>query len=486
MRTHTSPVPEIQMRLATFATARMLATYTLGLAAACSNSTEPTKPPQPNPPAPEPGQLSIWTNYSSPVSVSVDGGAAGTTTATFTNAPSCGESGTVTLMLSPGQHSIAASANGHGWSGGASVSPGQCTLYKLEAPQTPPPQTTGQLSIWTDNANPIAVFVDGTSAGSLATRFATAPACGASGTLTLTLPAGVHNISGSSGSDLWIASETVIGGQCVLHRLAAAATPPPPPPPQLGQLSVWTNYTSPIAVKVDGNAAGTLTTYFQNARPACGQAGTITVSVPGGVHAVSGLSGQVTWNGTISIIAGQCTLYELEAPQSPPPSATGQVSIWTDYPNQIGVRVDGNAAGTLTSYFSNGAPVCGQAGTLTLTLPAGAHGINGVSGSVTWNGTATVVAGQCTLYKLDAPAGGQISIWTNYPYQVAVNVDGASVGTLTSYFGTGTPTCGQAGTITVGRAAGLHSVTAQAGQVTWNGSVTVVAGQCTLYELRAP
>jgi hypothetical protein len=93
------------------------------------------------------------------------------------------------------------------------------------------------------------------------------------------------------------------------------------------------------------------------------------------------------------------------------------------------------------------------------------------------------------LFKLNAPAGsgtGQLSIWTNYSTQIAVRVDGTSVGTTTTYFSTGTPSCGQAGTITVTVPAGTHNVSGTSGQYTWNGNVTVVAGSCTLYELRSP
>jgi hypothetical protein len=179
-------------------------------------------------------------------------------------------------------------------------------------------------------------------------------------------------------------------------------------------------------VKVDGAAVGSLTTYFSSGTPTCGQSGTVTVTVTPGAHRVQGESGQFTWDGTSDLVAGQCLLYQLNAPAagggtgggstggggggtgggSGGGAATGQLSIWTDYSQIIAIKVDGQSAGSLTQYFSSGTPNCGQAGTLTLTLAAGAHQVTGSSGSTSWNSSATVVAGQCQLYKLNAPAGG--------------------------------------------------------------------------------
>jgi hypothetical protein len=343
--------------------------------------------------------------------------------------------------------------------------------------------TTGRLSVWTDyqGAN-ITVSVDGSTVGTTSAAFTTAPACGQAGTVTVTVSAGSHGVSGVGGGNNWSGNVSVDAGGCTLFRLAA----PTPPPQAVGQLSVWTNYSNQIAVRIDGTAVGNLTTYFPTSPPTCGQAGTVTITLSAGTHAIAGSSGSLTWNGAPNVVAGQCTLYELIAPVGPP---TGQLSIWTNYRNQIALKVDGTAVGSTTSYFANGPPTCGQAGTVTVTLPAGPHTISGSSGTLTWNGTATVVAGQCTLFELNAPAPaptGQISVWTNYSTQISVGIDGTPVGTLTQYFPNGPPTCGQAGTLTVTVPAGTHSISGLSGALTWSGTATAVAGQCTLFELDAP
>lgn len=440
------------------------------------------------------GQLSIWTDYTGSINVSVDGNSVGTVATAFSTTPACGQAGTVTITVPAGTHTIAGSGGGNQWSGSANVTAGQCSMYKLAASSVAP--TTGRLSIWTDYTSPITVNVDGGVAGSLTTYFSNgAPACGQAGTLTITVPAGAHTVGGVSGSTTWNGSATVTAGGCSLFQLRAPANNGP----STGTLSIWTDYTSAISLKVDGAPVGNLTTYFASTTPACGQSGTVNVTLPAGTHTVSGISGSITWNGTATVTAGGCSLFKLSAPSggSGGNSNTAQISIWTDYAQQIGVRVDGTSVGTLTQYFANGTPVCGQTGTLTISVPAGTHSVSGLSGTVTWNGTVTATAGTCTLFKLSAPASGgnpgsgggntaQLSVWTDYAQQIGVKVDGASIGTLTQYFANGTPACAQAGTLTVAVAPGTHSVSGVSGSTTWNGTVTTTAGGCTLFKLSAP
>lgn len=459
---------------------------------ACGGSTEPKNGPDTTGtnttgPVQSTGRLSVWTDYDTPIAVTIDGSVAGSTTK-LSSAPTCGQTGTVTVTIPTGSHTIAGSGGGHAWSATTTVSKDQCTMYKLDAPAaSPPPATTGQLSIWTDYTSPIALTVDGTAAGNLSTFFASAPTCGQTGTVTLTTSPGSHRVTGLSGGTTWDVTGVVTAGQCTLVKLSAPSNSPPPGS-STGQIAVWSDYPHNISVNIDGAAVGTLTSYFTGP-PVCGQSGTLTLTLPAGTHVLNAASGSTTWNGNVTITAGQCLVFKLSAPAGGGP-ATGQISVWSDYSQQIAVRLDGTSAGNLTSYFT-GTPTCGQNGTLTLTVSAGTHTIGGLSGSVTWtDAPVTVAAGQCVLYKLAAPAGGggstgRISFWTNYPYNIDISVDGVPVGTTTSYF-TGQPTCGQTGTITVARNPGTHTVSARSGTVTWNGTLTVTAGGCLLYQLAAP
>lgn len=82
--------------------------------------------------------------------------------------------------------------------------------------------------------------------------------------------------------------------------------------------------------------------------------------------------------------------------------STGQVAVWTSRssgPN-IDVSIDGVAVGTLTQYFT-GTPNCGDAGTITRTLPVGSHTVKGTAGTLTWGPSSfNITAGGCLMYQL--------------------------------------------------------------------------------------
>jgi hypothetical protein len=84
---------------------------------------------------------------------------------------------------------------------------------------------------------------------------------------------------------------------------------------------------------------------------------------------------------------------------------------------------------------------------------------------------------------------GKISFWTNLKRSgnMKVYLDGNYIGSFTSYFDTGTPACGQQGTITVSRSPGTYNYYAVSegtfGNKTWRGTITVMAGNCSLQGL---
>lgn len=83
---------------------------------------------------------------------------------------------------------------------------------------------------------------------------------------------------------------------------------------------------------------------------------------------------------------------------------------------------------------------------------------------------------------------GQIAVFTrrsNVGSSISVSIDGSAAGTLTSYFVTGTPDCGDAGTVTRTLSAGSHSLSATATSGSWGPTtVRIVAGQCLTFELQ--
>jgi succinate dehydrogenase/fumarate reductase-like Fe-S protein len=295
--------------------------------------------------------------------------------------------------------------------------------------------------------------------------------------LTVTEPAGTFTVSGRDpAGDTWNFNAPVTAGGCILEELDAPLT---------GRVSFWTNCNNcgSETIAVNGVTVGTLTTYFTS-QPQCGQAGTLTVTEPAGTSTVSARDpAGDTWNFNAPVTAGGCILEELDAP------LTGRVSFWTNCSGCGGetIAVNGVTVGTLTTYFTS-PPQCGQAGTLTVTEPAGTSTVSGRDpAGDTWNFNAPVTAGGCILEELDAPATGKISFWTNCSNcgSETIAVNGVTVGALTTYF-TITPQCGQAGTLTVTEFPGSYVVSARdpAG-ATWNGVASVTAGSCFLEELPA-
>jgi hypothetical protein len=86
------------------------------------------------------------------------------------------------------------------------------------------------------------------------------------------------------------------------------------------------------------------------------------------------------------------------------------------------------------------------------------------------------------------PTTGQVAFFTRLPDTggpVSVSVDGAASGTLTQYFTSGTPTCGDDGTVTLTLEPGSHSFAGESDTYTWGPDpFTITAGECVTYELK--
>ncbi len=89
-------------------------------------------------------------------------------------------------------------------------------------------------------------------------------------------------------------------------------------------------------------------------------------------------------------------------------------------------------------------------------------------------------------YGSSSSGSGQISFWTDQAISssIQIYVDGEYVGKLDSYFDSGTPRCGQSGTVTVSRTAGSHTFLAKdGGGNTWKGAVSFPSSGCTTMSL---
>lgn len=101
---------------------------------------------------------------------------------------------------------------------------------------------------------------------------------------------------------------------------------------------------------------------------------------------------------------GTLFTFTLATGGAPPTPTTGEIAVWTSRTTTpsgtISVRIDGAAAGTLTTY-SKGAPTCGDSGTVTKTLAPGSHSVSAADGALSWGPTSVVItAGGCVTYQL--------------------------------------------------------------------------------------
>ena len=99
--------------------------------------------------------------------------------------------------------------------------------------------------------------------------------------------------------------------------------------------------------------------------------------------------------------------------------------------------------------------------------------------------TLLLVTG-CTKQKSSTSASTQVVFFVKQDCGVGtitVTVNGFTQ-SITKYFATGTPACGQAGTATFTLpAGGSYLMTAKGGSITWNDSFTVTAAQCNAFSL---
>ncbi|HEX2208322.1 MAG TPA: hypothetical protein VHG93_11620 [Longimicrobium sp.] len=383
---------------------------------ACGDGGKPTDPsppgnpgPSPNPPAAGTGQIVFWTDNAAlaPITVNVNG-ESGSIAAAHATPPACGAAGAYTVTLPAGQHAFTG-ANGAGvaWNGSVTATAGTCTAWRLYT-STPPAPATGQIVFWTDNAalTPITVNVNGLS-GSITAAHAGAPACGAAGAYTVTLPAGSQPFTGSNAAGLaWNGNVTVTAGGCTPWRLFSTGTPPPPAP-GTGQVAFWTDNAGLVPISVTVNGLSGSITAAHAAAPSCGVAGAYTVTLPAGSHGFTASNGAgVRWSGSVNVTAGGCSrlrLYQTSTPPTPPPPSpgTGRVMFWTSTAALTPISVSvGGLSGAISSAYAS-TPSCGAAGTFTVTLAPGTYAYTAQSGGGSrWSGSVSVTAGACLALRL--------------------------------------------------------------------------------------
>ena len=144
-----------------------------------------------------------------------------------------------------------------------------------------------------------------------------------------------------------------------------------------------------------GGLTSLITSYYSSGDPGCSASGCANFSLNAGTYSFSASSASGTWSGQVTVQPGRCSTQELLVNAT---SYYGQVNFWTAYNyGYITVNCAGYS-GNITSYYYSGAPTCGSAGCVTMTLPVGTYSYSAYSSSYNWNGYVIVSANGC--YKL--------------------------------------------------------------------------------------
>lgn len=181
-------------------------------------------------------------------------------------------------------------------------------------------------------------------------------------------------------------------------------------------------------------------------------------------------------------------------------STTGGAMFWLQSDlgcGQVTVQIEGHGSGTITAFFSNGAPECGTEGSASFTLPAGTYSYSASCSNQTWSGTITVNSESCSAIQLTADAGGggsggggtsngQATFWTQSDLgcgNINVSINGYGTQTISAFHSGGDPNCGSSGTATFDLPAGTYSYSASCSNQTWSGNITVNEGSCSRMQL---
>ncbi len=256
----------------------------------------------------------------------------------------------------------------------------------------------------------IEVFIGGKSMGRVTSYQSTAPACGASGFVTVTAEAGTYTFT-ATGQDgaKFSGSVKIVAGQCAtLEFKGTGATTEPVLTPKGGNVTFWTSQAvgwSSINVWVDNVFQGTINKTYYTSTPACKAAGTVYTTISAGTHTYKAQSDKGhTWNGNVTVQDGQCYPLRLDFPPGTGTTTGGtntptQVVFWTKSTQYgtISVYLNNNYMGTITKAYGS-APSCGTSGCVTATITATNNTWYAKnSAGRQWTGTYTLKPGCTTL-----------------------------------------------------------------------------------------
>jgi len=280
--------------------------------------------------------------------------------------------------------------------------------------------------------------------------------------------------------------------------------------PNSSEVTFWVNWDDgggTIYVNINGTTKD-ITSYYpgQTTIDGCNKNGCANFTLSPGTYSYTASDANESWQGTITLSAGQCHLIHLNhgSGGGGGGSNSGKATFWTKSDlgcGNITVNINGTTR-TINSYYSNGiGNGCDVSGCANFTLSPGSYSYSASSsGGMTWNGTVNISANGCNQIQLTGNCNGggggggggggsnsgKVTFYTKSNLgcgSITVTINGTTR-TISSYYSNGIGNgCDVSGCANFTLSPGTYSFSAKCSAYTWNGTVNISANGCLQYHL---
>lgn len=193
-----------------------------------------------------------------------------------------------------------------------------------------------------------------------------------------------------------------------------------------------------------------------------------------------------TWEGSVTVSDGTCEIVTIGCPVT-----TGLATFWLDQDFGCGsvfVDIPGYETQEIYSYSPGSTPACGDAGFANFELEAGTYSYTAYCSNRSWQGEVSISRNRCKTVLLSAADSegqdeyGQAVFWINQDFgcgYVTVTVSNQYSETISTFYSSGSPDCGEDGSANFSLAPGTYTYQASCTGYTWpQYSFTVYANEC--------
>ena len=270
------------------------------------------------------GKITLYKtcNYCPDLKVSVDGEYIGTLTQTLNNSAECDDYGTISKILSAGNHIVTGiDSYGFIYNYSVTVYEGKCATVPFSKSNDVNPypygKGNGQITIYHNCSycNNIKVSVDGYYIGTLTKYYKSgSPICGTEdygATIVKTLLAGNHNVTAKDDyGNIWSGNVYVLESDCKTYLLESIKKASPYGYNK-GMVSFFTSSQFGHDIYVDGKFYGSLDKYFTGGSATCDQIGTLSIILSAGEHRFEARDRKGAWIGRFTILPDECTIIQV-------------------------------------------------------------------------------------------------------------------------------------------------------------------------------